>query len=357
VRFNLSFSYQELRSAETQGLAYTGGKPLSESNAHLHGFVLKTGNADEAAALLGSTAVPYRFEPVSSSPPFSTDILILQGRSIVLSTAVSTGKLWLETGMPEDSYGLVLDVGDGVGVHKTRGQNVDVSPNSSFVQNPGTVAEVTTRERYRVLFLRIAADVLKRELESRLGRQIHSRLLFQPEFKMGCAAGHKLAGAGRNLRRALSSTRTTTTCVAIAPLEAEIIDLLLEAQPHNYSKEMSRFSQAGSWTARVAKEYMRSAAHLPLTLGDVCDAAGVNARTLQHTFRRYHGCSPMTFLRKVRLQAARDALLNPDEGTTVAAQAAQWGFFHFGRFSRAYRDVYSELPSETLQRSRRRKHY
>lgn len=327
---------------------------MSEPNAHFHGLVLKTRDADEAAALLGDTAVPYRFESVSPSAPFSTEILILQGRSTVISTAASTGKLWLETGMPAGCYGLVLDLDSGVGPHKARGRTVDVTPASSFVQNPGTVAEVTTRERYRVLFLRIAADVLKTELQSRLGRDIHSPLMFQPEFKMGNAAGRKLGGACRNLRRTLSSTRATATATsgAIAQLEAQIVDVLLEAQPHNYSKQMSRFAEAGHWRVRAAKEYMRSSAHLPLTLGDVCAAAGVNARTLQHTFQRYHGSSPMAFLRTIRLQAAREELLNAADGATVAAQAAKWGFFHFGRFSRIYQTVFGELPSETLRRSR-----
>ena len=332
---------------------------MPELNAHLHGLVLKTRDADEAAALLGDTAVPYRFEPISSSPPFSTDILILQGRSILISTATSTGRLWLETGMPAGSYGLVLALGSGVGVHKSRGRTVDVSSDSSFVQNPLTVAEVTTQERYRVLFLRIAADVLKAELESRLDRQIHSQLVFHPEFKMGNAAGRKLGGACRNLRRALSSKNGSAIDPpgAIHQLEAEVINLLLETQPHNYSKEMSRFAEAGSWPVRIAKEYMHSSAHLPLTLGDVCVAAGVNARTLQYTFRRSHGCTPMAFLRRIRLDAAHDGLLNPNEHTTVAAEATKWGFFHFGRFSRTYRAVFGELPSETLSRSRARKHY
>lgn len=332
---------------------------MPESNAHLHGLVLKTSDADEAAALLGDTAVPYRFEPVSGSPAFSTDILILQGRSIILSTAASTGKLWLETGMPAGCYGLVLDLDSGVGPHKARGRTVDVTPACSFVQNPGTVAEVTTRERYRVLFLRIAADVLRTELQARLGRDIHSPLMFQPEFKMGNAAGRKLGGACRNLRRTLSSIRATATATsgAIAQLEAQIVDVLLEAQPHNYSKHMSRFAEAGHWRVRAAKEYMSSSAHLPLTLGDVCAAAGVNARTLQHTFQRYHGSSPMAFLRTIRLQAAREELLNAADGTTVAAQAAKWGFLHFGRFSRIYQTVFGELPSETLRRSRGTRNY
>ena len=36
--------------------------------------------------------------------------------------------------------------------------------------------------------------------------------------------------------------------------------------------------------------------------------------------------------------------------TTVSAEALNWGFWHFGEFSRAYRDCFGELPSETLRR-------
>jgi AraC family transcriptional regulator, ethanolamine operon transcriptional activator len=35
--------------------------------------------------------------------------------------------------------------------------------------------------------------------------------------------------------------------------------------------------------------------------------------------------------------------------TTVSAQALNWGFWHFGDFSRAYKDCFGELPSETLR--------
>ncbi|MBK9673874.1 MAG: helix-turn-helix domain-containing protein [Betaproteobacteria bacterium] len=36
--------------------------------------------------------------------------------------------------------------------------------------------------------------------------------------------------------------------------------------------------------------------------------------------------------------------------TTVTAEALNWGFWHFGEFSRAYRECFGELPSSTLQR-------
>lgn len=97
---------------------------------------------------------------------------------------------------------------------------------------------------------------------------------------------------------------------------------------------------------------MRANAYLPISLGDVCVAAGVNARTLQDSFRKKRGCTPMQFLREVRMQEVRAGLLKPGVDTNVSGEAARWGFLHFGRFSREYRSRFGELPSETLRRSR-----
>ena len=34
----------------------------------------------------------------------------------------------------------------------------------------------------------------------------------------------------------------------------------------------------------------------------------------------------------------------------AAAAVVEWGFWHFGEFSRAYKECFGELPSETLRR-------
>jgi AraC family ethanolamine operon transcriptional activator len=58
---------------------------------------------------------------------------------------------------------------------------------------------------------------------------------------------------------------------------------------------------------------------------------------------------PVTFLRYKRLCAVHSALResNPAE-VTVAEIAIQQGFIELGRFSRYYRLLFGEYPSETL---------
>jgi transcriptional regulator GlxA family with amidase domain len=77
----------------------------------------------------------------------------------------------------------------------------------------------------------------------------------------------------------------------------------------------------------------------------------VSERTLEYAFKEIMGLAPMAYLIPVRLHRARRALLAATHGsTTVAAVALDWGFWHFGEFSRAYRECFGELPSDTLRR-------
>jgi transcriptional regulator GlxA family with amidase domain len=59
----------------------------------------------------------------------------------------------------------------------------------------------------------------------------------------------------------------------------------------------------------------------------------------------------VAYLTRLRLHRVRQDLLDASPGsTTVSAKALDWGFWHFGEFSRAYKDCFGELPSETLRR-------
>jgi AraC-like DNA-binding protein len=90
----------------------------------------------------------------------------------------------------------------------------------------------------------------------------------------------------------------------------------------------------------------------PLTLGTLCGVAGVGGRALQMAFRSHHGMSPMRFVTERRLAAAHRRLRQRDAGDDVTAIATGAGFFHLGRFSILYREVFGEAPSQTLRRRR-----
>jgi AraC-like DNA-binding protein/tetratricopeptide (TPR) repeat protein len=88
------------------------------------------------------------------------------------------------------------------------------------------------------------------------------------------------------------------------------------------------------------------------TVGTLARACGLAPRTLQKRFRAFLGCSPVAFIRNLRLDQARRELLRAAPEESVTAVATRCGFVHLARFSTHYRDRHGELPSTTLRRGR-----
>ncbi len=88
-----------------------------------------------------------------------------------------------------------------------------------------------------------------------------------------------------------------------------------------------------------------------LSISDLARQNGVPERTLRTAFQKCYGLSPVKYLRIHRLHQARQLLLAscPDE-TTVTQIGFGLGFWELGRFASAYRQLFGELPSETLRK-------
>ncbi len=85
-------------------------------------------------------------------------------------------------------------------------------------------------------------------------------------------------------------------------------------------------------------------------LSDIAAAINVTPRSVQYTFRRHLGTTPLEYLRRVRLDRAHRDLQAADPAVdTVMAIAGRWGFSHAGRFSIAYKEAFGTPPSRTLR--------
>jgi AraC-like DNA-binding protein len=117
------------------------------------------------------------------------------------------------------------------------------------------------------------------------------------------------------------------------------------------STRTDRARQAQGLIVKAAEDYAMAQSSDRLYVTDLCKVAAVSERTLEYAFKEIMGLTPVTYLTRLRLHRVRQALLAGNPGsTTVSAEALNWGFWHFGEFSRAYRECFNELPSETLRR-------
>lgn len=139
-----------------------------------------------------------------------------------------------------------------------------------------------------------------------------------------------------------------------AAAEVDLLETLLATLGGAHDVEPTRSErtrQAHSLVVKIAEDYALSHIADHLHVSDLCRAAAVSERTLEVAFIEIMGLTPVTYLTRLRLHRVRHALLSATPGsTTVTAEALNWGFWHFGEFSRAYRECFGELPSTTLQR-------
>ncbi|WP_260981081.1 helix-turn-helix domain-containing protein [Curtobacterium pusillum] len=126
---------------------------------------------------------------------------------------------------------------------------------------------------------------------------------------------------------------------------------LLTAIPHWPVGQHEPRTAAAARFAR-AEGFLLDHATEQITVEDVATAAGLSVRGLQDAFRRHHGITPTTYLRRIRLLLAREALESGDD-RSVGDVARDAGFVHLGRFAGSYRDEFGELPRETWQAARR----
>jgi transcriptional regulator GlxA family with amidase domain len=127
---------------------------------------------------------------------------------------------------------------------------------------------------------------------------------------------------------------------------------VLETFPNTtLSGETARAGGSDPSAVRRAAAFIDEHAGDPIGITEIAAAAGLGARTVQEAFRRHLDTTPMTYLRKVRLDRAHRDLqqADPDGEVTVADVAARWGFAHHGRFSAAYRAQFGCPPSRTFR--------
>lgn len=133
-----------------------------------------------------------------------------------------------------------------------------------------------------------------------------------------------------------------------------IVSLLMTQDDHA-SRERHALTRQHRWQCvQRIREYIMEEAPLGVTIPDLCRRFHMSRRTLQYCFEEVTGMAPTAYLRHLRLNGARRDLRRPLRNERSVSQiAVQWGFNHFGQFSQDYRQLFGELPSETLRASDR----
>jgi len=196
----------------------------------------------------------------------------------------------------------------------------------------------------------VSARLIREKLEVLLNGQEVKSLAFQPLIDQTHGAGGTIGRLLRFLFVELAhSDSLLTNEIVTRSLEETLALCLLLGLTHNYSQRLlEQRVAAAPGNVRRAEEFMHANASAPLSITEIAHAAECSVRALQMAFRRFRGTTPMSALRRIRLEEARAQILRAGRTQSLARIAEAYGFSNSSRFAQLFRRTYGEYPSKVL---------
>ena len=159
---------------------------------------------------------------------------------------------------------------------------------------------------------------------------------------------------GRFFANALVRPEIPSCEQALGNFEEELLMVLGKAYgcvPEPTQRHRGRTPVVDHRTVSRALDLIEASAEPSISMSALVQATTVSERALREGFRRYLGISPTQYMQLRTLNKARRRLAEilPEKGS-VADVAFDLGVWDMGRFAARYRQLFGELPSNTLRR-------
>lgn len=305
---------------------------------------------DEARHRVGEVFCPHRLEPAASPARGGVRFNSVQLGAVGLSYLCYGAAVRIR---PQhfDSFLLVQIPLAGRAVVRTGGVEVASDPTVASVPDPDADLDMVWGEGNAQLIVRVDRAALETQLRRVLGRPPATALRLDAAMDLTTPAARSWLATIHMLRADLDGPGGLRHPTLQAQAEQLVMSQLLTAQQHTSSAALAGGEPAAAPRAiSRAEQLIVDHAREPLTVEDIAEAVGMSVRALQEGFRRYLDTTPTARLREARLVGVRAELAGADPArATVSQVAADWGFWHLGRFSGTYRERWGESPSDTLR--------
>lgn len=235
---------------------------------------------------------------------------------------------------------------------------LQVGPDRVLASSSGIEVNFVVEAGYQSVALLVPPDEVRAHLRRRHREdQIvvpHGVELLQTSPGAGSrlfAWGRRVADTAAKFPQAFDAPQTNSFA------EIELFEMLLSSLGSAVEAKLDSVDvtrRVHSQIVKSAEDHALAHASRHLYVTELCEAAGVSERTLQYAFKEVTGLTPIAYLTRLRLHRVRHALRTASpRDSTVTREALGWGFWHFGDFTRAYKECFGELPSDTLRRKGR----
>ncbi len=135
-------------------------------------------------------------------------------------------------------------------------------------------------------------------------------------------------------------------------LEEEILSVLISALFSRQSSddEYTLLQKDIIW--EKLESYIEANKTRPIKISELSKSVVLNERTLYRIFHKRFGITPKTYLNRLRLNGVRaDLKGSSTRKVKITDIANRWGYWHMGQFASDFKQLFGELPSETLESS------
>ncbi|MCY1396159.1 HTH-type transcriptional activator RhaS [compost metagenome] len=255
----------------------------------------------------------------------------------------------LGSGMEHFSISLPLR---GSQMARTAGASTLSEPSTGLVLSPGRELIIDLDRECSSVFVTVNRELMYRELQRLICRPIERPLVFSMEMPTGSTQASSWWRAVRYYLSEMSSEGSIVCFPGVgADWELSLIRTFLMTQDNNYSEEIAK-KVSIALPERIArpKRYMEENFFEKICLDAVRRMSGVTPAKFCAEFKDFVGTTPIDYLKKIRLEKARQELLKTYPRRTIASVALDVGFNHIGRFSLEYKKIFGESPKDTVAR-------
>lgn len=307
-------------------------------------IVFESTQINEVQDMLVTAIAPHRLEPANKVINASLHRIALGDLSVLL---LRYGAEVIFLPEPSDDVILVTVMLSGEYVVSDDVSRFTACAGDAFILESFQGLQLAASPDVETLIVPLRRAAIARAAEALSGRAAPRHYGFERHFPLNASGGMALSQLLQYLIvQAVAGNEALDTLAT----SLFVHHLLLN---HSDVMRSASFQRARTvpYYVRRAEEFMVKNFKEQLSLECLANHAGVSLRTLTSGFRRHCGVSPLSMLRDIRLNRAREQLQDP-QGDSVTEVAMRFGFGHLGRFASVYRARFGECPSTTLAESR-----
>jgi AraC-like DNA-binding protein len=276
------------------------------------------------------------------------------GHDITVGYLTYQSETRLSMPAPQDFYHLNLTLEGATEGFRADGKRAETSPGGAGVLLvPQLGTDIVWSEDAEQIILRFSRSMLENFAADLMGQTVDQPIAFEFGFDTSTGRGGSLLASALFMATELNRPGgIAENPLVLEQLESFVMSNVLMAVPNNYSAGLlSPPPTVNLGRLKPVIDFIEANADEPITPTELARVGLVSIRTLHASFQQTLQTSPMEYLRRVRMERVRAELVtNRDRDLKIADLATRWGFYHPSRFAARYRQMYGELPSETLLR-------